>query len=238
MGLNIKIVLRTDKLEGPEGYPIMARITIDRKVQYFSLKKNSTKELWNPETSQVRKKHKQCDEVNLMIKTVSFDLEYFKITSSKNNTYLSFDSIKKCIGKSLGYESNPYKTSVFTVFNSHIQRLKSTNSLGYAEIFTSTLKSLKKFLKEKDLTFNKIDGEFLRNYEDFLKNKNCSITTRSVYFRTFRTLWNIAIRDNQCPKEHYPFKDFDFSSYNNPRTKKRAITRKQINAIEEYEICM
>lgn len=236
MGLNVKIVLRTDKIETPEGYPIMARITIDRKIQYYSLKKYSPKELWNADASEVKKKHKKFDDINLVIKTLYSDLEYFKISESKKQSSLTFESIKQCFNKSLGHEPNPFTTSLFAVFKYHIEKLKKSESLGYAEIFESTLRSLKIFLNEKDLLFNKIDAAFLRNYEDFLKGRECAVTTRSVYFRTFRTLWNIAIRDNHCPKDHYPFKDFDFSVYNNPRTKKRAISRSQINAIEEYAI--
>jgi integrase/recombinase XerD len=236
MGLNVKIVLRTDKIETPEGFPIMARITIDRKIQYYSLKKYSPIELWNPDASEVKKKHKKCDDINLVIKTLYSDLEFFKISESKKQSSLTFESIKQCFNKSLGHEPNPYTVSLFSVFKYHIEKLKENESLGYAGIFESTLRSLKIFLKEKDYLFNKIDAALLRNYEDFLKSRECAVTTRSVYFRTFRTLWNIAIRDNHCPKDHYPFKDFDFSVYNNPRTKKRAITRSQINAIEEYTI--
>ena len=236
MGLNVKIVLRTDKIETPEGYPIMARITIDRKIQYFSLKKYSPKELWNAQASEVKKKHKKCDDINLIIKTLYSDLEFFKISASKNQSPLTFESIKKCLNKSLGYEPNPYKITLFSVFKYHIERLTKNERLGYAEIFESTLRSLNIFLNGKDQLFNKIDTAFLRNYEDFLKGRNCTITTRSVYLRTFRTIWKIAIRDNHCPKDHYPFKDFNFSCYNNPRTKKRAISRSQMAAIEEHVI--
>ena len=91
--MNVKIVLRTDKIETPEVYPIMARITIDRKIQYFSLKKYSFKELWNAEASEVKKKHKKCEDINLIIKTLYSDLEFFKISESKKQSSLTFDKI-------------------------------------------------------------------------------------------------------------------------------------------------
>ena len=44
------------------------------------------------------------------------------------------------------------------------------------------------------------------------------------------------MKNKICPPKHYPFKDFNFSKYNNPRTKKRVITKEQIDKIAELQL--
>jgi site-specific recombinase XerD len=97
-------------------------------------------------------------------------------------------------------------------------------------------KCLKRFTGNRDYPFLNIQLSFLNKFEGDLLKRNCAATTRSVYFRTFRTLWKMAIKYKVCPEKHYPFKDFSFAKYNNPRTKKRAITKPQIDLIADIKI--
>lgn len=126
--------------------------------------------------------------------------------------------------------------SLFSYFEAEIKRLKVEERLGYAETYQSALNCLKRFTEGKDYAFVNMQLAFLKKFEAYLLGRNCAVTTRSVYFRTFRTVWRIAISDKICPEKHYPFKDFAFSKYTNPRTKKRAITKAQIDKIVAVQI--
>lgn len=236
MSINIKVVLRKDKIPHGNLYPLMVRITIDRKIQYVSIKKYCEVEQWNETTQKVSKKNRESEQINLLIGTVLSDVNFFMVSEAKTKNTLSFESLKAVIRKSLGQESIPKSNSIFEMFKIHIAYLKKNNRLGYAEAFTSTQKSIANFCESADLSFNMVDTEFLRNYEDYLNSRGCKITTCSLYFRTFRTLWNVARRDGFCPKDLYPFKDFPFAKYNNPKTKKRAISKTQIDSIEYLEL--
>jgi site-specific recombinase XerD len=236
MSAKVKIVLRTDKLPKGDLYPLMVRITLNRKIQYISLRKYCTKEQWDANSETVSKRHKQHNAINLMINSVLSEVAFFLVAEGKTKNIITFESIKKIIGKVIGQENQVSPKSLFQVFDLHIDYLKKNNRLGYAEAFKSTLNSLKTFTNNVDISFTVIHSQFLREYEDFLNLRQCKTTTCSLYFRTLRTLWRVAMRDGFCPKEHYPFHDFNFSKYNNPKTKKRAISPYQIQLIEDFPL--
>jgi len=86
------------------------------------------------------------------------------------------------------------------------------------------------------MAFDDIDLNFIRKFEDWMIRKNIAVTTRSIDLRTFRTVWRNAIKERDCKDTHYPFKDFPFSKYNNPKTKKRAITQEQFQKIANLKL--
>jgi integrase/recombinase XerD len=231
MAISTKFILRTQSAPTNSEFPIMLQIIIDRKNQLVSTKKYSSKENWMGDEQLVSKSHPQQKMINLLLKKIASEVGIFIMTSGSNNRALTFEDIKSIVRKSTGGEKEVHTKKLLELFEETIQYLKAQNRLGYAETFTSTKKSIGNFIEDKDVKFISINTDFLRKYEDYLINRNCAITTRSVYFRTFRTLWRIAIRDGHCPETHYPFKDFAFSKYNNPRTKKRAINKEQVDKI-------
>ncbi len=91
-------------------------------------------------------------------------------------------------------------------------------------------------MNETDLAFDDIDLNFIRKFEDWMIKKDIAVTTRSIDLRTFRTVWRNAIKEKHCKESHYPVKDFAFSKYNNPKTKKRAITPEQFKKIANLEL--
>ncbi|MEN0094082.1 MAG: site-specific integrase [Pedobacter sp.] len=237
MSVSAKFVLKIKKEKGTDAsFPIMLQIIIDRQLKFVSTKKESHIENWSAEAQQVSKSHLRAKEVNLLLKTISSDVDYHIMTCGKNDEPITFDDIKNIVKRLTGALERPKVKKLFEAFQSHHNYLISMERLGDAEIFKSTWNCLKKFTADKDIDFISIKLDFLKKYEDFLNLRNAATTTRSVYFRTFRRLWNVAIENGDCPKDHYPFKDFDFSKYNKPRTKKRAISKDQIQKIADLEI--
>jgi integrase/recombinase XerD len=121
-------------------------------------------------------------------------------------------------------------------FDDEIARLKSMERFGYAGVHIMTKSRLSKYMNEKDMSFEDIDLSFIRKFEDWMIRKNIAVTTRSIDLRTFRTVWRNAIKEKQCKDSHYPFKDFAFSKYNNPKTKKRALTPEQFKKIASMDL--
>jgi integrase len=236
MSVSTKFILR--KQSNPNGltFPIMMRITINRKDQLVSTKKYSSIEDWDDKEQRVNKSHDTNKSINLLLKTISSEVDLFVLSAGRNNAPMSFEDIKALVRKYTGGAVQPKAGKLLSYFDQQIELLKTQNRLGYAATFQSTKNSLSNFTKEKDFDFTSLGLEFILKYEAHLLERKCAATTRSVYFRTFRTLWKNAMKDKICPPEHYPFKDFNFSKYNNPRTKKRAITKEQIDKIAELKL--
>lgn len=236
MAISTKFVLRKKRDSEETQFPIMLQIIIDRKNLLVSTRKICTEVQWQPKFQSVAKTHPKHKEINLLLRTIESEVDFMIISYGKQNKRPSFDEIKALVKKLTGGHTEPEKKKLFVLFEEYIARLKSQNRLGSAESHNSTLKSLKHFMNQKDQDILSIGLPFINRYEQWLIDKGCTIVTRSFYLRTFRTLWKVGIKENYYPETHYPFKDFSFSKYNNPRTKKRAISKEQIELIAGAEI--
>lgn len=232
MALSTKFILRTQSTLNTTEFPIMLQVIIDRKNQLVSTKKHSSKEQWQSKEQSVAKSHPKHKEINLLLRMINSEIDFFVLSEGKKGLRPSFDQIKEIVRKLTGGNSEPESIKLFKLFEDQIKSLKEQDRIGYADTFKATLNSLKIYMKEKDKDMTSINLSFLLKYEDHLIDRGCAITTRSVYFRTFRTFWKNAIRDKKCSESNYPFKDFPFTKYNKPRTKKRAISKDQITLIE------
>lgn len=231
MAVSTKFILRSQSTLSDSNFPIMVQIIIDRKNQLVSTKKYSTKEQWQSREQSVSRSHPKHKEINLLLRTIASEIDFFIISEGKKGNRPGFEEIKDLVRNLTGGHTEPERRKLFVLFDEQIESLKKQDRIGYSDTFKSTLGSLKNFMGDKDRELLSINTAFLLRYEAYLVERGCAITTRSVYFRTFRTLWKNAIRDKCCPESHYPFKDFPFAKYNKPRTKKRAITKAQIDLI-------
>ena len=236
MSVSNKIILRTAKLLNNGEHPIMLRITINRQSQFVSIKKSATPAQWNEASQQVSKSHIEHQTINPLLRNISSKVDLYLLNAGENDSVVNFDDIKNIVLKLTNTDREIKSVTLFSYFESEIERLKEADRLGYAATYRSTLLCLQRFTENRDYPFINIGLDFLRKFEGYLIKRGNAITTRSVFFRTFRTLWKSAITDKVCPENHYPFKSFAFSKYNNPRTKKRAITKAQITQIIEAKI--
>lgn len=145
-------------------------------------------------------------------------------------------AIKDIVERLTGAIKKAPTLNLLEFFDKEIGRLKSMERYGYAGVHTVTKSRLSKFMNEKDRAFEDIDINFLRRFDDWLIKNNIAVTTRSIDFRTFRTVWRNAIKEKVCRESHCPFKEFSYSKYNNPKTKKRAISQDQIQKIIDLEL--
>jgi site-specific recombinase XerD len=237
MSVSTKFILKI-KNEEPDrtAFPIMVQIIIDRKLSFVSTKKTCTKADWQNEQQKVKKSDPNHKDINAVLSAISSDINFLILSSGKISKPITQDDIKTVVKRLTGAEKRPETKKLFEIYEEHLEYLEKMERLGDKATFKSSYNSLKTFTDNKDYDLLNIDVNFLRRYEDYLVLRKNAITSRSVYLRTFRRLWNIAIKNKYCPEDHYPFKEFSFSKYNNPRTKKRAIPKLQIDLLANLEI--
>lgn len=217
-------------------HPLMLRITINRQSQFVTIKKSARESQWDDKLQQVSKSHMDQQNVNSLILNIASKVGMYLLNAGQNGQVVSFDDIKGIVMKLTNTNKEIKTYSLFSYFEREIERLQEEDRLGYAATYRSTMLSLKGFTKEQDVPFVNISLDFLKKYEVYLVKRGNAVTTRSVFFRTFRTLFKSAITDKVCPENHYPFKQFPFAKYNNPKTKKRAITKEQLKLIIDAKI--
>ena len=213
-------------------HPILIRITKFRKVKYIALGKSSSKELWNEKKNRPSVKHSSAKELTILIENRLKEINKLVDRLEAENPNISAEDIRTEYFVNL--KKNRY--NLLKYFDVVVDRLTTSERLGYADVFRSTKNSLKNFLKEKDLEFASIGHSFLVKYENYLRDRKVMPNTAFVYLRTFKTLINYAKSDQLVSTDYNPFRDFNLAKFRNIKTKKRAITKDEMLAIKALEI--
>ena len=211
-----KIVLRKDKVLSSGKYPVVLRITFNRKPKYYVLKgDNSTlsAELnkWNSligRFNRDKKSNQFLDQYEMKANEVLRELEF------RDFTFIAFEDryFKK------------YETESITSFIDHlIAKLKSESRLSSASSYRDTRNRLIEF--KLKLSFQDINFRFLEDFERHLREKGNSINSIGIYMRTLRAIYNKAVVEGLIKEENYPFKKFKIKT-GNPT--KRALTKDDI----------
>ncbi len=220
---NFSIILRdTNPLKGGT-FPVVVRVTFDRKRRYYSLGLKATPEEWNNEFSRFQAKRLTEDQkkANKLLDHRQGSLK--KLAEYFSEHEFSFDSFQ---AKMFGNVSG----DVLRYFDDIIEALERDEKLGNARVYRNTRDKLSEFRKP-GFVFIDIDKKFLQQFEQFI-SKTCGATTVSMYLRTLRAVYNRAIVDEIAKRDNYPFTGFSIKAI---KTRKRALTNEQIEALKLYK---
>ncbi|NDW09335.1 site-specific integrase [Dysgonomonas sp. 520] len=229
MSATIDVICYKSKVLKNNEHPLMLRVTKDRKRRYLSIGISVKAENWDFEKN---KPKTNCPNKDLILNIIEQkSVEYRK-------QVLEFQSIEKDFSASKLIESvhKPIKKiTVENYFNQIIELMIKEKRIGNANSFKFALNSMKTFGGNLDILFSEIDVAWLKKYESWMRNNGNSENTMGVRFRALRAIYNRAIDDNIVKKDYYPFNDFKVSKLKSV-TKKRAITKSDMNAIVNLDI--
>ncbi|MDX2001404.1 MAG: site-specific integrase [Chitinophagales bacterium] len=229
--IKVKAVLFTSKTLSNGEHPIMIRLYRDRKLKYLATGYSAFPHQWDDEKSLPTKRHPLADDIEVILKAKlneASKLNVFDQIEDKESN-LEETAVKLKRGKAS-------KVTLLDFFGTYSKELYEDTRIGYSKLFNSVGNSIRRFTEGKDFRFTEVDVNFLNRYNNYLIQEDLKITARSAYFRTFRTLFKEAINRKICPSNHYPFKAFDFSDYNDPETDSRSIDKSQVQRILNLEI--
>jgi hypothetical protein len=117
-------------------------------------------------------------------------------------------------------------------YGNYILKLEAQDRIGTAGCYLSSLTSLLDYFPQ--LRFSDITELELHRYEKWMKEKDNSITTTSLYLRCLRRIFNIAIAKKLIDRDLYPFGP---EKYIIPigRNIKKAVPIDDIQRIYEYQ---
>jgi len=239
------IVLFTSRKRKKDNkHPVFLRVYFEGQRTYYSLKLAALKGEWNARQAcykddvryqyenQVIEDWKQKASAALDVlrrKEINFTPEVFKEV---------FDS-----GGSTG--------TLMDVFNKKMKQLEEMDRVGTRATLRNTYRALKVFLKErynkKDVEFDKVNYNFLNDFQSWLlstdrkysmsgrKPRKFNLNSVSVYQRNIRLIYNEAIRRGEARQEDYPF---GRGGYKIPKekVKKRALRMDELNAIAQLTV--
>ena len=224
MNATVNIICYKQKTLRNGQHPLMIRITKNGKIKYKSLGISVHPDHWDYKTNKPKPK---CPNKELILKTIlekeaEFQKEILELMSiQKGYTASSLIAAK----------TNQVKAkTVEEFYNELIKHYQETDKLGNARTYKYSLGSIIRFCGKAGMLFSDIDVSWLKKYEQWLINCNCTEVTISFIFRTLRSAYNKAIEAKCAFKNNYPFTEFKVSKFD-VSTQKRAIPKEAIKKV-------
>jgi integrase len=220
---SVKVVLVKEKINKKGEAPLFLRIIKDRKPKYLGLSIYLVPEQWDEVKQRIRKSHPNSDRLNNFLaqkiaeaEGIAFELE----TEKKSVSSLA-------IKENIKGKTSP---SFLKYFQDYMELLKDTKKLGTHDKSYSVYLKLKTYLKGRDLTFEEVNYHFLKQYENYLRNK-LGNTTNTVYsnLKIFRKLLNDAVREEIIEPYANPFPRYKLAW---EKTSKEYLTDEEIQWLE------
>lgn len=228
----LSLILDTRRKKKDGSFPIILRLTHFRKTTSISTGFSVPKKYWDFKKNEITKNYPNVDSVhrlnNLLLKekTNANDI-ITKLYDENKLHYMSIDEVKNRIVKKHNY------ISFFGYGNSLVEDLKKSHRYGTARSYRGSLSVLKTFMNGRDLKINEFNYSFILKFEKYHLGKGNSLNSLSSYLRTYRAIFNKAIKEGLIDREAYPF--YNYTIRQTP-TKKRAIDFKYIKRILELEL--
>lgn len=239
----VKIVFWKHQANKKGEFPIFIRITEDRKSRYIKTGLYALEEDWDEKENLFRTKYRRLedqykipihDDYNRILRKKHAEAESIVSKLTLSDKIISSEQVKNEIVKSkkLG------KNSVLKYIDHIVEDLKKQGKIGTSTCYKDLKRSLRAFLKvmgKEDIPFIEITPEFLKKYEADFRTRDVKDTGISFYFRSLRAVMNKAIAEGHCKRDMYPFDQYKISKLDT-HTSKRAITKKNIEAIKKLKL--
>lgn len=203
-------------------HEVRIKMTHNRVRTYMATGFSSSVENWDSEKAYPLISHPRYKElaarIDVMVEDIGFEIKLAE-KGGRSITPIEIKTTLNSKERIIAVADKPNKIMAYTKMIE--DNYRGVDNHGYADVFYNFNLTLKKLLKEKDkmfLAFTKADHEA---YEKQLTGK--AESTISNYLRTYYRIWNLAILDGLCTKDHHPKQYIKFKAYKKIRTKKRSI---------------
>lgn len=225
----IILVLYKWKVLANGEHPFMIRITQDRKRKYVTINESCNPKYWDFKKNKLKRSHPQFDVLESLLSKRLKAYNDIRLTLAEDNQHFTPEELIEKVDR-------PVKSgTVMNFLDTIIEGLESDDKIGNARVYKDTRRVLQCFLKNKDISFLRINKVWLESFEKHLRSEKMTEVSISVYFRTLRSIFNKAIDKNYVRGEHYPFRTFKVSKFNTS-TQKRAITREEMSRIKNMDL--
>jgi integrase/recombinase XerD len=226
---SIKILLK-DKPNSEGLYPVVLRITKDRKNKFISLGMRCLKKDWDDKGLQFKKSYPSFSQGNRAL--LQLKQKALTIIDGFNLDEIDF-TLNQFEEKFKGKERN--KITVLEFWEEKISDLALAGRMGNSRAYSDTKKSFFKFCKNNKILFKEITVEMLDKYETFLRGSGGTDGGIGVRMRELRALFNDAVKKSIVDEKYYPFKVYKVSKLKGKGFKK-ALARDEVQKMEELNV--
>ncbi|MXV18001.1 site-specific integrase [Hufsiella ginkgonis] len=232
MNTNITISLDMRRSKNDGTYPVIMRLGHNLRTTSIPLDISVLEKDWDAKNKEVKKSYTGLSTVTRLnnfiqkMKAEAMDI-ILKLNEKGELNGLSVTALREKIIRAEN------KQSFFVYGDSLVKEMVELGQIGNARCYKGALAVLKTFNKDKDLAFNEITYKLLSEFEKHHKRKGNQANGLAVYIRTFRAIYNKAIKDGLVEKENHPFADYKVKTV---PTEKRALDAEFLKKLIDLQL--
>jgi site-specific recombinase XerD len=227
---SVKIIFFKHKVFEDGTSPILLQIIHKRTRRVLSLNYSTTEDKWDEKNKLVidsnKSRKRYIKERNFYFHSMLLKAQEIIIDFENSNKVFTADDI---IEKLKGISSTTYLSFTQNLIQELIEQGREGNSRAYKNTYGVT----RKYLKDKDISFDQIDYKFLKKFETYMIKKGTGVNGRAFHMKTLRAIYNRAIKEGMAKKELYPFDTYQIKF---EKTQKRALTKDEIIQIRDVNL--
>jgi len=192
--------------------PVYIRVTVNGQAFTFNMQGSVLPSLWSQEKS--KGKDRKAQELNHYIESVKFPLYKIHRELEIDGKPISAQIIKDIFLGNNKEENGKTSVQVHTEHNERCRKLINTEySPSTIYKFDASLKFLQEFMRKEldkeDIPLNKINENFIRQYETYLKTeRGCNHNSAIKHLKIFKKVIRIALANDWIQKD--PFASIKF----------------------------
>jgi len=196
--------------------PVYMRITVNGRAVTFSMQGSVAPSLWSQEKEKSRGKDRTAQELNHYIESAKSRLYKIHRELEIDGKPISAQIIKDIFLGNAPVEEEVGKTLI-EVHTDHNDRCSGLINVEYSPStiykFNASLKFLQLFMKKEygvnDIPLNKLNEDFIRRYDAFLKtDRGCNNNSVVKHLKIFKKVIRIALANDWIQKD--PFASIRF----------------------------
>jgi integrase/recombinase XerD len=215
--VSYKLALDERRAKQDGTFPLVVRVTFNRKVSTYQTGIFLKPEHWDKNTLQVTKA--ASNSLALSSKATEFYVKVQKaILTVENKQEFTFEELKNLLYPTIVKKE---KQKSFRDYAECVMAdMRKANRTGGALVYLTAVNRLIDYCGNQDILFSEIDYTFLDGFKNRLFEQGLKKNSVGNYFRSIRALYNKAIKSKIVSRDLYPFHDIPIKT---EKTAKRAI---------------
>jgi site-specific recombinase XerD len=210
----ISFLLRKEKLNNNNEYPIYARVTVNNQRFHIATKRSIEPIYWNPKKYEAKKSYHSYKELNEHLLVIRNKLYACHTELLQTNKIITAQRIKDL------YLGNTQQTvsTIIQVSTLHLKEMEQflgkSSTYGNYKNYKTTHKYMVEFIpkiyKKKDLPLDEVNYSFIKKYEHFLQTeKDCKNNGAMKQMQRLKKVLNWAIKNEYLSDN--PFRNYTIS---------------------------
>lgn len=224
----ISIVFRNDRINKKGEAPINFFIVKGRKLTKVSTGIMISEKHWDEKNKRVKGTHKNSVHLNKFISHKHTELQDQVLEKETFSKSLSGPELRDEIHGKKPLDFFPFAEEVYT-------RYKSQGQIGTHDRCKAIISKVKKYVKDKSITFQEITPDFLAKYEKYLRGDECKNGTNTIHsnFKFIRQLFNEAVNSDKLDSKFDSFKKYKIKT---EKTHREYLTEDELTIIENLDL--